>query len=80
VFWSPADWAWTGGLMDALLPTLYFGRPIVGYNGRFSPELALHADAAARRDAQLPVPHRAQGHDEGLPQAAQAGFKLKLRP
>ena len=40
VFWSPADWAWTGGLMDALLPTLYFGRPIVAYNGRFSPEEA----------------------------------------
>ena len=41
VFWSPADWAWTGGLMDALLPTLYFGRPIVAYNGRFSPETTL---------------------------------------
>ncbi len=41
VFWSPADWAWTGGLMDALLPTLYFGRPIVAYNGRFSPDMAL---------------------------------------
>jgi acetyl-CoA synthetase len=40
VFWSPADWAWTGGLMDALLPTLYFGRPIVGYQGRFAPETA----------------------------------------
>jgi acetyl-CoA synthetase len=40
VFWSPADWAWTGGLMDALLPSLYFGRPIIAYNGRFSPELA----------------------------------------
>ncbi|MES3002455.1 MAG: AMP-binding protein [Pseudomonadota bacterium] len=40
VFWSPADWAWTGGLMDALLPTLYFGREIVAWNGRFSPELA----------------------------------------
>jgi acetyl-CoA synthetase len=40
LFWSPADWAWTGGLMDALLPTLYFGRPIVAWNGRFSPELA----------------------------------------
>ena len=40
VFWSPADWTWTGGLMDALLPTLYFGRPIVAFNGRFSPELA----------------------------------------
>ncbi|MFN7122523.1 MAG: acyl-CoA synthetase [Hydrogenophaga sp.] len=40
VFWSPADWAWTGGLMDALLPTLYFGRPIVAFNGRFSPQTA----------------------------------------
>jgi acetyl-CoA synthetase len=29
VFWSPADWAWTGGLMDALLPSLYFGRPML---------------------------------------------------
>ena len=41
VFWSPADWAWTGGLMDALLPTLYFGRPIVAFNGRFSPQMAM---------------------------------------
>ena len=40
VFWSPADWAWTGGLMDALLPTLYFGRQIVACRARFSPELA----------------------------------------
>ena len=40
VFWSPADWAWTGGLMDALLPTLYFGRTIVGYQGRFGAETA----------------------------------------
>ena len=45
VFWSPADWAWTGGLMDALLPTLYFGYPIVaslarGANGRFEAERA----------------------------------------
>ncbi|MEJ6005520.1 AMP-binding protein [Paucibacter sp. AS339] len=40
VFWSPADWAWTGGLMDALLPTLYFGRPIVAYQGRFVPDKA----------------------------------------
>jgi acetyl-CoA synthetase len=40
IFWSPADWAWTGGLMDALLPTLYFGRPIVAFQGRFSSEMA----------------------------------------
>ncbi len=41
VFWSPADWAWTGGLMDALLPTLYFGFPIVGVRGRFATDRAL---------------------------------------
>ena len=41
IFWSPADWAWTGGLMDAVLPTLYFGRTIVAYSGRFSPQTAL---------------------------------------
>ena len=41
VFWSPADWAWTGGLMDALLPTMYFGQPILGYRGRFDPARAL---------------------------------------
>ncbi|MBA4177182.1 MAG: AMP-binding protein [Leptothrix sp. (in: Bacteria)] len=40
VFWSPADWAWTGGLMDALLPTLYFGRTLVAYQGRFTAERA----------------------------------------
>jgi acetyl-CoA synthetase len=42
LFWSPADWAWTGGLMDALLPTLHFGYPILGYRGRFDPERAFH--------------------------------------
>ncbi len=40
VFWSPADWAWTGGLMDALLPTLYFGHPIVASRARFSADNA----------------------------------------
>jgi acetyl-CoA synthetase len=40
VFWSPADWAWTGGLMDALLPVLYFGKPIVAYQGRFDAQRA----------------------------------------
>ena len=48
VFWSPADWAWTGGLMDALLPCLYFARPIVAFNGRFGAAQAfeiLHAHA-----------------------------------
>lgn len=42
MFWSPADWAWAGGLLDALLPTLYYGYPILGYRGRFEPEKAFH--------------------------------------
>ena len=42
LFWSPADWAWTGGLWDALMPTLYHGQPILGYRGRFDPERAFH--------------------------------------
>src|SRR5687767_8594459 len=42
IFWSPADWAWTGGLMDALLPAWMFGIPILGYRGRFDPEKAYY--------------------------------------
>ncbi|MFM2058187.1 MAG: hypothetical protein RLY71_2572 [Pseudomonadota bacterium] len=40
IFWSPADWAWTGGLMDALLPVLHFGGEIVAWRGRFDPTAA----------------------------------------
>jgi acetyl-CoA synthetase len=29
LFWTPADWAWIGGLMDALMPSWYHGRPVV---------------------------------------------------
>jgi len=42
IFWTPADWAWTGGLWDALMPTLYHGRAILGFRGRFDPERAFH--------------------------------------
>jgi acetyl-CoA synthetase len=42
MFWSPADWAWTGGLMDALLPAWMFGIPILGYRGRFDAEKAYY--------------------------------------
>jgi acetyl-CoA synthetase len=27
--WTPADWAWAGGLLNVLLPGLYFGVPVV---------------------------------------------------
>ena len=38
-FWTPADWAWAGGLMDALIPSWFYGCPVLGYDGgRFDPE------------------------------------------
>lgn len=42
-FWTPADWAWTGGLMDALLPSWHYAVPIVAQpGGKFDPEQACH--------------------------------------
>jgi acetyl-CoA synthetase len=42
LFWTPADWAWAGGLLDGLLPAWHFGTPILGYRGRFDPEKAYY--------------------------------------
>ena len=42
VTWTPADWAWIGGLYDILMPSLYHGRPVVAFRaGKFDPEQAL---------------------------------------
>ncbi len=39
--WTPADWAWIGGLMDLAMPFLYFGVPIVSHRMRkFDPRFA----------------------------------------
>ena len=38
-FWTPADWAWAGGLLDALLPSLHYGVPVVAQKlEKFDPE------------------------------------------
>ncbi|MGQ3353000.1 MAG: AMP-binding protein [Phreatobacter sp.] len=29
--WTPADWAWAGGLLNVLLPSLHFGVPVVAH-------------------------------------------------
>ncbi len=40
-FWTPADWAWGGGLLDVLLPSLFFGVPVVSHRARkFDPDHA----------------------------------------
>jgi acetyl-CoA synthetase len=42
-YWTPADWAWAGGLLDVLLPGLYLGVPVVGARRmKFDPEWAFH--------------------------------------
>ncbi|TWH28908.1 MULTISPECIES: acyl-CoA synthetase [unclassified Aminobacter] len=42
LMWTPADWAWAGGLLNVLLPALYFGVPVVAARfERFDPEAAL---------------------------------------
>jgi len=39
--WTPADWAWAGGLMDVLLPSLFHGVPVLAKRfTKFDPEEA----------------------------------------
>lgn len=47
VFWTPADWAWIGGLFDVLMPGLALGVPVVAARlAKFTPEGA--ADVIVR--------------------------------
>jgi acetyl-CoA synthetase len=39
--WTPADWAWAGGLLNALLPSLFLGVPVVSSPAqKFDPDMA----------------------------------------
>jgi len=41
LMWTPADWAWAGGLLNAMLPALHFGVPVVSRAWeKFEPEAA----------------------------------------
>lgn len=49
--WTPADWAWIGGLMDMAMPCLFYGVPLVSHRMRkFDPDAAfrLIRDRAVR--------------------------------
>ncbi|MBI5896107.1 MAG: acyl-CoA synthetase, partial [Desulfobacterales bacterium] len=40
-YWTPADWAWIGGLIDVLLPSWHHGVPVVAHRfKKFDPEEA----------------------------------------
>jgi acetyl-CoA synthetase len=50
-FWTPADWAWAGGLLNVLLPGLHYGVPVVARSfEKFDPEeaFALMAQTGVR--------------------------------
>lgn len=41
VAWTPADWAWIGGLMDLAMPALFYGVVLISHRMRkFDPEFA----------------------------------------
>lgn len=56
LFWTPADWAWIGGLIDVLLPALHHGVPVLAYRARkFYPEDAFRLIAGFEvRNAFIP--------------------------
>jgi acetyl-CoA synthetase len=43
LYYSPADWAWAGGLLDGLLAIWPYGTPVLAYRSkaRFDPEVTL---------------------------------------
>jgi acetyl-CoA synthetase len=56
LFWTPADWAWIGGLLDVLLPSLHHGVPVLAYRaGKFDAEEAFRILGEFRvRNAFMP--------------------------
>jgi acetyl-CoA synthetase len=54
--WTPADWAWAGGLLNVLLPGLHYGVPVVARRfDKFDPEEAFALMAKTRvRNAFIP--------------------------
>jgi acetyl-CoA synthetase len=54
--WTPADWAWAGGLLNVLLPGLHYGVPVVARRfEKFDPEEAFALMARVQiRNAFIP--------------------------
>ena len=84
--WTPADWAWAGGLMDVLLPSLFHGTPVLAKRfAKFDPEeafalLARHSirnaflpPTALKMMRQVPQPGR---HAFQLRSVASGGERL----
>ncbi len=76
-FWTPADWAWIGGLLDVLMPSLHHGVPVVAY--RFPKFDALQAIQLMRTLAVKNVflPPTVLKMMKSLPETAFIGLELR---
>ena len=56
LFWTPADWAWIGGLIDVLFPSWHHGIAVLAHRAKkFDPEEAFHLIARYNiRNAFMP--------------------------
>ena len=78
LLWTPADWAWAGGLLNVLLPGLYFGVPVVAARfEKFDPETALVL-AEKMRVRNAFIPPTALRMLKGVPDIRRR-FRLDLR-
>ncbi|HEY5701655.1 MAG TPA: acyl-CoA synthetase [Gammaproteobacteria bacterium] len=78
LMWTPADWAWTGGLLDGLVPSLFYGVPVLGFEGgKFDPENAFGLmEKYSVKNAFIPPTALKMMMKVAN---AEAHFKLKLR-
>jgi acetyl-CoA synthetase len=75
VFWTPADWAWAGGLFDTLLVSWLCGRPVVASPRKFDPAWAYELMSRHRvRNCFLPPTALKQMRQAGPPPA---GVRLR---
>ena len=78
LLWTPADWAWAGGLLNVLLPGLCLGVPVVSARfEKFDPEAALIL-AEKMRVRNAFIPPTALRMLKGVPDIARR-FRLDLR-
>jgi len=77
LFWTPADWAWIGGLLDVLLPSLFHGVPVLAHRmQKFDPDFCFHLMAEhGVRNAFLPP--TALRMMRGVPNPARFGHQLR---
>ncbi|MBY4130202.1 AMP-binding protein [Rhodococcus fascians] len=79
VFWTPADWAWIGGLFDVLFPALAMGLPVVATRDKFTGPRALEIMRRHRVTASfIPPTALKQMRSSGVDRSASDGVALRI--